>query len=36
MRARGRLDSHRQKELVLALSVSVSLMNPLSPAVGIP
>lgn len=32
MRARGRRDSHRQNELVLALSSSVSQPNPSPPA----
>jgi hypothetical protein len=32
MHARGRRDSHRQNELVLALSGSVSQRNPVPPA----
>ncbi len=34
MRAPGRRDSHRQNELVLALSFSVSEMSPNPPAAG--
>lgn len=33
-RARGRRDSHRQNQLILALSTSVSEMNPDPPAAG--
>jgi hypothetical protein len=34
MHARGRRDSHRQNQLVLNLSNSVSQRNPVPPAAG--
>jgi len=34
MHAHGRRDSHRQNDLVLALSISVSQTNPVPPAAG--